>query len=170
MNLIKGRLQKFWLSNNFSVKFTPSRTPAASPDQYDMLPTPLAGCQCIVVVIWTKPGCLCSCFSGWLMQLVYNTMVNISHNYSLTATMVTTLWLKLAFAVKCIDSDMLPHQWNCSGKYVYKSSQIASLQHPRFLYPCKWIFCILAHKISLGYAVPTNIHPRKLCIPFLRVL
>ena len=33
MNLIKGRLQKFWLSNNFSVKFTRSRTPAASPDQ-----------------------------------------------------------------------------------------------------------------------------------------
>ena len=33
MNLIKGWLQKFWLSNNFSVKFTHSRTPAASPDQ-----------------------------------------------------------------------------------------------------------------------------------------
>ena len=33
MNLIKGQLQKFWLSNNFSVKFTRSRAPAASPDQ-----------------------------------------------------------------------------------------------------------------------------------------
>ena len=33
MNLIKGRLQKFWLSNNFSVKFTCSCAPAASPDQ-----------------------------------------------------------------------------------------------------------------------------------------
>ena len=33
MNLIKGRLQKFWLSNNFSVKLTRSRAPAASPDQ-----------------------------------------------------------------------------------------------------------------------------------------
>ena len=33
MNLIKGRLQKFWLSNNFSVKFTRSRVPAASLDQ-----------------------------------------------------------------------------------------------------------------------------------------
>ena len=32
MNLIKGQLQKFWLSNNFSVKFTRSRAPAASPD------------------------------------------------------------------------------------------------------------------------------------------
>ena len=33
MNLIKGRLQKFWLSNNVSIKFTHSRAPAASPDQ-----------------------------------------------------------------------------------------------------------------------------------------
>ena len=33
MNLIKGRLQKLWLSNNFSVKFTRSRVPAASLDQ-----------------------------------------------------------------------------------------------------------------------------------------
>ena len=33
MNLINGRLQKFWLSNNFSVKFTRNRAPAASPDQ-----------------------------------------------------------------------------------------------------------------------------------------
>ena len=33
MNLIKGWLQKFWLSNNFSVKFTRSHAPAASPDQ-----------------------------------------------------------------------------------------------------------------------------------------
>ena len=33
MNQIKGQLQKFWLSNNFSVKFTCSRTPVASPDQ-----------------------------------------------------------------------------------------------------------------------------------------
>ena len=33
MNLIKGRLQKFWLRNNFSVKFTRSRAPAALPDQ-----------------------------------------------------------------------------------------------------------------------------------------
>ena len=33
MNLIKGRLWKFWLSNNFRVKFTRSRAPAASPDQ-----------------------------------------------------------------------------------------------------------------------------------------
>ena len=33
MNLIKGWLQKFWLSNNFSVKFTRSRVPEASPDQ-----------------------------------------------------------------------------------------------------------------------------------------
>ena len=33
MNLIKGRLQKFWLSNNFSVKFTRSCASAASPDQ-----------------------------------------------------------------------------------------------------------------------------------------
>ena len=33
MNLIKGRLQKFWLSNNFTVKFTRSRAPAALPDQ-----------------------------------------------------------------------------------------------------------------------------------------
>ena len=33
MNLIKGQLQKFWLSNNFSIKFTRSRAPAASPDQ-----------------------------------------------------------------------------------------------------------------------------------------
>ena len=33
MNLIKGWLQKFWISNNFSVKFTRSRAPAASPDQ-----------------------------------------------------------------------------------------------------------------------------------------
>ena len=33
MNLIKGQLQKFWLSNNFTVKFTRSRVPAASPDQ-----------------------------------------------------------------------------------------------------------------------------------------
>ena len=33
MNLIKGRLQKFWLSNNFSVQFTRIRVPAASPDQ-----------------------------------------------------------------------------------------------------------------------------------------
>ena len=32
MNLIKGRLRKFWLSNNFSVKFTRSRVLAASPD------------------------------------------------------------------------------------------------------------------------------------------
>ena len=31
--LIKGRLQKFWLSNNFSVKFTRSCASAASPDQ-----------------------------------------------------------------------------------------------------------------------------------------
>ena len=33
MNLIKGRLQKFWLSNNFSVKFTRSRVSAASWNQ-----------------------------------------------------------------------------------------------------------------------------------------
>ena len=33
MNIIKGRLQKFWLGNNFSVKFTRSRAPVASPDQ-----------------------------------------------------------------------------------------------------------------------------------------
>jgi len=33
MNLIKGQLQKFWLSNNFSIKFTRSSAPAASPDQ-----------------------------------------------------------------------------------------------------------------------------------------
>ena len=33
MNLIKGRLQKFWLRSNFSVKLTRSRAPAASPDQ-----------------------------------------------------------------------------------------------------------------------------------------
>ena len=33
MNLIKGRLQQFRLSNNFSVKFTCSRAPGASPDQ-----------------------------------------------------------------------------------------------------------------------------------------
>ena len=33
MNLIKGWLQKFWLSNNFSVKFTRSCASAASPDQ-----------------------------------------------------------------------------------------------------------------------------------------
>ena len=33
MNLIKGRLQKFWLSNNFSVKFMRSCASAASPDQ-----------------------------------------------------------------------------------------------------------------------------------------
>ena len=33
MNLIKGRLQKFRLSNNFSVNFTRSRAPAALPDQ-----------------------------------------------------------------------------------------------------------------------------------------
>ena len=33
MNLIKGGLQKFGLSNNFSVKFTRSRAPTASPDQ-----------------------------------------------------------------------------------------------------------------------------------------
>ena len=33
MNLIKGQLQKFWLSNNFSVKFTRGHVPTASPDQ-----------------------------------------------------------------------------------------------------------------------------------------
>ena len=33
MNLIKSRLQKFRLSNNFSVKFTRSCASAASPDQ-----------------------------------------------------------------------------------------------------------------------------------------
>ena len=33
MNLIKGQLQKFWLSNNFSVKLTRSHTPAALLDQ-----------------------------------------------------------------------------------------------------------------------------------------
>ena len=33
MNLIKGGLQNFWLSNNFSVKFTRSCASAASPDQ-----------------------------------------------------------------------------------------------------------------------------------------
>ena len=47
MNLIKGRLQKFWLSNNFSIKFTHSHAPAASPDQswYASDATGLGGAQ-----------------------------------------------------------------------------------------------------------------------------
>ena len=32
-NFIKSWLQKFWLSNNFSVKFTRSCASAATPDQ-----------------------------------------------------------------------------------------------------------------------------------------
>ena len=67
MNLIKGRLQKFWLSNNFSVKFTRSCASAASPDQswYASDAT-----VCLLVVKWkTLWNFIQCCISSFMSPL-----------------------------------------------------------------------------------------------------
>ena len=49
------------------------------------------------------------------MQLVSNTMVKIAHNHSLSATRVTTVWLKQPIC--CIECDM---QLQFENRYKYR--------------------------------------------------
>ena len=86
MNLIKGRLQKFWLSNNFSVKLTHSRAPAASPDQSWYASNTTA--KNYLFGSESKDSCLWVLIM-WAQQFSCNGVaINISHHASLSACLL----------------------------------------------------------------------------------
>ena len=116
MNLIKGQLQKFWLSNNFSVKFTRSCTSAASPDQSwyasDATVTREAGES-------YPTGHVCNTKFETASSQTEGTSLNFQEWFPLSTVCCLPRW-SLCVQWRCAGECSSPrprHEWPCHGRH-----------------------------------------------------